>query len=270
MHRVSMSALEALLLGIVQGLTEFLPISSSAHLLVLPQLLEWTPGGLAFDALLHAGTLLALLVYFRRELVRLLYVPTGGGDPESPRLLLVLAVGTLPIVLAGALGKPLVEHHLRTPGVAIANLVLFGVLLGWADWKGGGSRPAESLRLWEALLIGAAQALALAPGVSRSGVTITAALVLGAGRVEAARFAFLLGIPAIAAATGAAAWEWAHLPDAEATGAAVLAVGVTSAFGSGFLCIKYFMQFLERGSLLWFAAYRFLLAALAASLLLWP
>ncbi len=268
-----MSWWEALILGIVQGLTEFLPISSSAHLLILPWLFQWTPGGLAFDALLHGGTLMALVVYFREDLTRLsrqsaAWLGGGAGGGSAPRPLLLLALGTLPVVLAGAAGRNLIEHWLRAPAVAVSNLIVFGLLLAWADRRGSGARRWEDLGLWEGLLIGSAQALALAPGVSRAGITITAALLLGLGRVQAARFAFLLGVPAIAAATAAASLDWWAQAGSESAAAGPLLLGVTSAFGSGFLCIKYFLRFLQKGSLLWFAAYRCGLAVLAAYLLL--
>lgn len=265
-----MSWVEGLILGIVQGVTEFLPISSSAHLLVLPPLLDWRPGGLAFDALLHAGTWLALAVYFRSDLARMFrrLASAPAGEPRTGgRPGLALAAGTVPIVLAGAFGKSWIESELRIPGVTIFNLAMFGLILGAADGFRRGSRTLESITVAEGCWIGLAQALALAPGVSRSGVTITAGLLLGLSRVEAARFGFLLGIPAIGAAAAAEGWDWLNRGGAEAS-AFVLLIGVTSAFVSGWLCIKYFLRFLERGSLLWFTAYRCCLAAGAAYLLL--
>ncbi len=266
-----MSSVEAVILGILQGLTEFLPISSSAHLLVLPWLLEWQQGGLVFDVILHGGTLLALAAYFRGDLwtmLRRLATARPEERRDAWRLPLALTAGSVPIFVVGAAAKSWIVDTLRTPQIAIFNLAFFGLLLGLADWKSRRRRNADGVSILEGGCIGLAQALALAPGVSRSGITITAAMLLGLSRVEAARFAFLLGIPAIAAATASAVLDWLSSPGSAGVGANALLLGVISAFVSGFVCIKYFLRFLENGSLLWFAAYRCCLAAVAAYLLL--
>ncbi|HSR67536.1 MAG TPA: undecaprenyl-diphosphate phosphatase [Acidobacteriota bacterium] len=266
---------QALLLGILQGLTEFLPISSSGHLLLLPWLLGWKPMGLAFDVMLHVGTLAAVLVYFRRDWMRLAarllgrtaeasapgrareYTPTWGQ----------IIAASLPAALAGAFLKDFIEQALRGPEVVVFNLIFFGLLLGLADLKGSQERGGEALGLRAALLIGLAQALALAPGVSRSGITITAALLLGFRRWDAARFSFIIATPLIAGAATLQSYEL--LSSAQGSIAfGVLAAGMTAAALSGWLCIKYFLRYLQSASLMPFVLYRLALGALALILLL--
>lgn len=267
---------QALLLGILQGLTEFLPISSSGHLLLLPWLLQWKPMGLAFDVMLHVGTLAAVLVYFRRDWMRLAARLTGRGSAASEETGETveftpswgqIIVASLPAALAGVFFKDFIEQALRGPQVVVFNLVFFGLLLGWADRKGTQERGGESLGLGTALLIGLAQAFALAPGVSRSGITITAALFLGLRRWDAARFSFIIATPLIA---GAAALQGYELLRSAQGGisSGVLAAGMTAAALSGWLCIKYFLRYLQSASLMPFVLYRLALGALALVLLL--
>jgi undecaprenyl-diphosphatase len=262
------STLQAALLGIVQGLTEFLPVSSSAHL-ILARLFFGFDGdkfGLAFDVACHVGTLIAVLIYFRADIARLLgAVPRlfSRDDPDA-HLIWLLVVGTIPAVVAGLLFKNLIEEHLRTPAIAAAMLAAGALLFFVAEAVGDKKRTEGSLTLGEALLIGCAQAVALVPGVSRSGATISVALLLGLRRAEAARFIFLLAIPAI---LGAAASEAPKLIKAGLGDTAPLfAIGVVSSAIVGYLAVKYFIRYLGNHSLAVFAWYRL---ALAAVTVLW-
>jgi undecaprenyl-diphosphatase len=244
--------LQATVLGVVQGLTEFLPVSSSGHLLLLPRLLAWPDQGLGVDAALHVGSLAALLAFFRAEVGRML----GGLDR---RLLAALLLGTIPAGLAGVLVEPLVATRLRSPAVVAAGLIGWGLVMGAVDrWAAGRERPVRDVAavgVGRALFVGLAQALALVPGTSRSGTTITAGLLAGMDRVTAARFAFLLGIPITAAAGGRET-----LALLRAGGAAVplgpLLAGMAAAFASGLLAVWLLVRFLERRSLLPFVVYR--------------
>ena len=265
---------EAVFLGIVQGATEFLPISSSAHLVLFALWMRENPAGLTFDLMLHVGTLGAVLIYFRKEwknlaiqLVRLLFA--SKKETSDFRLAAALFWGTLPALLAGALFEGVIEHTLRRPGVIAVTLAGFGLLLVWADRRGRCVRNLSGLGRRDALLIGAAQALALVPGVSRSGITITAGLLLGFSRGEAARFAFLLTVPVI---TAAALWRArllfvAGLPSWNDPG--TLTAGMIASLISGFLCIGMLLRFLKAGSYLPFAVYRLLLASFICVWLAW-
>jgi undecaprenyl-diphosphatase len=262
------ATLQAALLGVVQGLTEFLPVSSSAHL-ILARLFFGFDGdkfGLAFDVACHVGTLIAVLIYFRADIARLLgAVPRlfRQDDPDA-HLIWLLVVGTIPAVIAGLLFKNQIEEHLRTPAIAAATLAAGALLFFVADAAGDNRRSEGSLTLGEALLIGCAQAVALVPGVSRSGATITVALLLGLRRAEAARFIFLLAIPAI---LGAAASEAPKLVKAGLGDTAPLfVIGVVSSAIVGYLAVKYFIRYLGNHSLAVFAWYRL---ALAAVTVLW-
>ncbi len=203
---------QAIVLGAVQGLTEFLPISSSAHLVLVPWLFGWSNPGLTFDVALHLGTLTAVLLYFWRDIARILVALARGAargklyaDPDA-RLGLLIAAGSVPAAVAGYFGDEPIEaffHRADAERTALAiiavMLILLGLLLAVAERVATHSRPLEDLRLRDALLIGTAQMLALIPGVSRSGSTLTAGLFLNLRRETAARFSFLLSIPAIAA-----------------------------------------------------------------------
>ena len=262
--------LQAAFLGIVQGLTEFLPVSSSAHL-ILARLFFGFDGdkfGLAFDVACHVGTLIAVLVYFRVEIARLvaalprLFV---RDDPDA-RLIWLIVIGTIPAIVAGVIFKSRIEEHLRTPGVAATMLAAGAVLFFVAEAVGVRTRPESSLTFGEALLIGGAQAAALVPGVSRSGATITVALLLGLRRADAARFIFLLAIPAI---LGAAASEAPKLLKAGLGDTATLfVVGIVSSAIVGYAAVKYFMRYLGNHSIVVFGWYRLALAA-ATAIWLW-
>lgn len=257
----------AALLGLVQGLTEFLPISSTAHLVIAPALLGQPDAGAAFTAVLQLGTLLAVVAYFAREL----FVSMPRAllfDRQSPdaRLALHIAIGTLPIVVAGVLLKDYVTGPLRSLWVVAGALAAVAVVMLWGDRRGGGHRAMRELTWVHALAIGVAQACALVPGVSRSGATITCALVVGMARPDAARFSFLLGVPAIA---GAGLFE---MKDALAAlgddGWAPLALGTAVAALAGYASIAWLLRFLARRTLVPFVAYRIVMAIALVLLLL--
>lgn len=253
--------LQIVVLALIQGVSEFLPISSSAHLILPSALLDWPDQGLAFDVAVHAGTLLAAIVYFRRELRGIAASGCAlllrGARDDNTALLARLAVATLPIAVAGAVFKEPIEAHLRTTTVIGTTTLVFGLALWWADSrrrKRGGTASLPTLG--QALLIGGAQALALLPGTSRAGITIAAALALGFARTAALRFSFLLAIPAIAGAalfTGLEAGAGDALPWID------LALGFAVAAACAFLCIGAFMRFVERIGMAPFAIYRVLL-----------
>lgn len=199
-----MDWLNLLVLALVQGITEFLPISSSAHLILVPALFGWPDQGLAIDIAVHVGTLVAVLVYFRRDIVDLLggfFTMLAGRPDERTRLLLYLVVATVPIVVVGFLAKNLVASSAREELLIAATTIGFGLVLWRADRDGAANtREIADMTMKDALLIGLAQVLALIPGTSRAGITVTAALFLRFKRSESARFSMLLSIPTIAAA----------------------------------------------------------------------
>jgi undecaprenyl-diphosphatase len=257
----------AALLGVVQGLTEFLPISSTAHLRIAPALLGQADPGAAFTAVLQLGTLVAVVGYFARDLFVTMprALLTDRSKPEA-RLAANLVVGTVPIVIAGVLGKDYITGPFRSLWVIAGALALVAVMMLWADRRASGQRTMLELTWVHALAIGVAQAAALVPGVSRSGATITCALAIGLARPEAARFSFLLGVPAIA---GAGMFE---MKDALAVlgsdGWAALGLGVITAAVSGYVSIAWLLRYLARRTLAPFCAYRVLLAALLVVLLI--
>jgi len=265
-----MEIIAAIILGIIQGLTEFLPVSSSAHLILAPWFFGWNPEGLIFDVSLHVGTALAVVAFFWRDWVLLAREAIKGlmeGHPfgnARRRLAWFLVAGTIPAGVLGLLFEDVVENTLRSPLVPVFTLVVFGLLLFYAEKKSRRNRELNSYTLADAIWIGFAQAAALVPGVSRSGITMTAALLRDSDRTSAARFSFLLSTPVI---VGAGLLNALHLfktandPSADAVSFAVLGTGVAAAAVTGFLCIKFFLRYLTRGSFLPFAVYRILLAA---------
>ncbi len=262
------TTLQALLLGLVQGLTEFLPVSSSAHLILARALFGFDGDkfGMAFDVACHIGTLIAVVIFFRGEVARMVAALPRLFDKADPdaRLIWLIAVGTIPAIVVGVLFKHQIEDHLRTPSVVAATLALGAVLFFVAERSGSKTRAEGSLTLAEAFLIGCAQAVALIPGVSRSGATITVALLIGLRRAEAARFIFLLAIPAI---LGAAASEGPKLLKAGMGDAAPLfLIGVVSSAVVGYAAVKYFIRYLGNHSLAAFAWYRL---ALSATVVIW-
>lgn len=258
-----MDLIQILALALLQGLTEFLPISSSAHLILLPELLGWQDQGLAFDVAVHVGTLLAVVAYFRVELRRMLGdwlgSLAGGGQTADSRLAWAVGFGTIPVGLAGLLFADAIELHLRSPLVIATTTVLFGLLLWWSDRSGARRRDEYSLNWRDVLVIGCAQALALIPGTSRSGITMTAALMLGLSREGAARFSFLLSIPVILLAGGFETHEL--FQQAGPVDWRALGVGTLVSAVSAYLCIHFFLKLVARIGLTPFVIYRLLLGA---------
>jgi undecaprenyl-diphosphatase len=264
--------LAAVVLGIVQGLTEFLPVSSSAHLILGRAFFGWDAGalGLAFDVACHLGTLLAVIVFFRHELVQMataLPRILSGSDP-TVRLIRLIIVGTLPIIVAGLLYTHDVEEALRTPLVAAVTLVVGGVLMLVAERLGRGADTEQALGPGGAIAIGVGQAAALVPGMSRSGTTISIGLFLGLRREAAARFTFLLSIPAILAAGAKESLELARI-GINADAAVLFAVGMIVSGVVGYLTIRFFLRYLAGHRLDVFAYYRFALAAVTFAWLMW-
>lgn len=259
-----MDWLQVIVLSLVQGLTEFLPISSSAHLILVPVLTTWEDQGLAFDVALHLGSLLAVVVYFRKDLLAMAgswtrSLATRQADADA-KLAWAVLLGTIPVGLAGLLFKDTVETVLRSPLYIATGLIVFGVLLGWADWRHRGSRNEHQMSWKDVAVIAFAQALALFPGTSRSGITITAALMMGMSREAASRFSFLLSIPVILLACGLQILSLVKSPEPVAWVAVVAGIALSGA--TAYLCIHYFLQFITRIGMMPFVAYRILLGAL--------
>ena len=267
-----MDLISAALLGVVQGLTEFLPVSSSGHLILARAFFGWDPGrfGLAFDAAVHVGTLIAVVVYFRQEVVRLLVAAPGaltGKDGEWERLGRLILVGTIPIVIVGGLFGDVIEARIRTPLIVAINLVIGAVGLMWAERLQKRDREPLALGYGEALAIGLAQAAALAPGLSRSGATLTVALFLGLRRETAARFVFLMSLPAVVAVAVKEVLDFREVGMAGLP-VTILAVGLVTSAIVGYITVKYFVKYLASHSLDVFAYYRFALAAVTVVWLL--
>jgi undecaprenyl-diphosphatase len=268
---VDSQLVQAIVLGIVQGLTEFLPVSSSGHLIIVPALLGWDDPfieSLAFSVMLHVATLLALLLYFRADWLRL--IPAGlatvrdrsfRGDPDR-RLAWLLAASTVPAVIAGILLNDLIETGFREARLVAVTLVIGAAILWLADRLGSRTRSIEGLTFPIAIGIGAAQALALIPGISRAGISISAGLFAGLDRQAAARFAFLMATPITA---GAGLWELRKIVSGEAgvdLPLVPLAAGMIAALVSGLAAIAVLMRYLRTHSTTVFVAYRIALAAL--------
>ena len=265
-----MDSLHIFVLAVLQGSTEFLPISSSAHLVLLPQILRWPDQGLVFDVAVHFGSLIAVVFYFRHDLRQMLKSwlrsVSGGAADRDSRLAWWVIIGTLPAVFAGFLIEPL-EHLFREPWIVAAASIGFGLLLWHADRRARRARDEFELSLGDVLWIGCSQVLALIPGTSRSGITITAGLMLGLTRKAAARFSFLLAIPVILASgvlqtyrmfTEVSPIAWSDL----------LLGMVLSALSAG-LCIHYFLRLVDRLGMLPFVVYRVLAGILILALLGW-
>ena len=259
--------LKAAFLGIVQGLTEFLPVSSSGHLILARDLLGWEMLADAhlnkvFDVSLHAGTFFALVAYFWHDIVRLVSafaVSLGRGikGDADRQIAWLIVVGTIPGAVAGVLLESIIENTLGAPMLVAAQLIVFALLLYAADRWSRRTRDLGQAGWADGILVGIAQALALAPGVSRSGITITTGLALGMKRQVAARFSFLLSIPIVG---GTAAYSFLrllkdHVAMPPGSGGMFL-VGMLTAAVSGYLCIKYFLDYLQRRSLSPFVIYR--------------
>jgi undecaprenyl-diphosphatase len=257
-----MTDLQAIVLGIVQGLSEFLPISSSGHLILVPIVTGWPDQGLLFDVAVHLGSLGAVLLYFRRDLFQMIH---GLGDwkgttlLEQPgrRMIALIAVGTIPIVLVGFAIKSIGTEGLRSAAVVGWTSIIFGTLLLLADGFGRREKAIAGMSFKDALVIGAAQCLALIPGTSRSGVTMTAARLLGMQRPEAARFSFLLSIPAILAAGTLVMLDAMEMQEAGLGGTVIVAL--LAAFASAWAAIAFLMKWLQTSSFTPFVIYRWCL-----------
>jgi undecaprenyl-diphosphatase len=258
-----MPLIEAIVLGIVQGLTEFLPISSTAHLILIPWLLGWKDPGLAFDVALHVGTLAAILIYFFRDWLQVIAQALGmryDGDPALKRnqgLLWLMVAATIPIGVFGYLFQHRAETVWRTPYVIAAMMIGIGLVLWWAERVGRKQKNLGHLNLADALTVGFAQVLSIVPGTSRSGVTIAAGLLRDLDRPSAARFSFLLSAPAIGAAAAKDFYDLLkHEGGIPPEMRMAFLVGIVVSAITGCVVIRFFMNYLRRGTLTFFIAYR--------------
>ncbi len=250
-------------IAVLQGITEFLPISSSGHLILLPHLTGWSDHGLAYDVAAHFGTLIAVVFYFRSDLRSMLSHwcrnLTGGPANEHSRLGWAVLWGTVPVGAIGWFTHDFISTHLRDPVIIAGTTIGFGVVLWLADRLGQRVRDTSTLSWSDVVLIGSAQALALIPGTSRSGITISAGLALGLTRSAAARFSFLLSIPVILLATLYEAWRLIEIVESiDWAGLLIVAAGAAI---SAFLCIAIFLRTLEQVGMLPFVLYRLALGA---------
>ena len=248
---------QSILLALIQGITEFLPISSSAHLILPSSLFGWPDQGLAFDIAVHLGTLLAVMWYFRSDIVSLSLAfigQLGGKASKEGRFAINLIIASIPIIPAGLLLKPLIEGDLRSVDVIIITTIFFGIMLYVADRLGNRQKDALELNWKDALLIGFSQCFALIPGSSRSGVTISMALLLGYTRECAARISFLLSIPAIAGAGTLKTFDLITLDTHVDWQSLALGAGVS--FISAYICIRVFLRLIESVGVLPFVIYR--------------
>ena len=253
-----MDTVQIIVLALVQGLTEFLPISSSAHLILVPQLLGWDDQGISFDVAVHLGTLIAVVFYFRKDILKLTEAffssLTGKGMSAEAILAWGVLLGTIPAGLVGLLFKDAIETHLRSPLVIAATTIVFGLLLWYADRVSKRQRGEYSLSWKDFLFIGAAQAIALIPGTSRSGITITAGLLLGLTREAAARYSFLLSIPIIVVSCLGVTKDLVESSVPVEWSALLLGTGLAAV--SAFVCIYYFLAVINRIGMGPFVIYR--------------
>lgn len=266
-----MSLLEAVVLGLVQGLTEFLPISSTAHLRIAPELFGWRDPGAAYSAVIQLGTVLAVILYFWRDLLRLgraFFVGLWRREPFGTfdaRLAWYVLLGTVPIGVFGLAFKRAIETSLRSLYVVSASLIALAIILLVAERLASHRRTLEEMTLKDGIIIGLWQALALIPGSSRSGTTLTGGLALGLKREDAARYSFLLSVPATALA---GVFELKHLLEVtERPSTAALLVGTLVAFGSGMAAIAGLLRYLRTRTTLVFVVYRVVLGGLLLALL---
>lgn len=254
-----MDIVQAIVLALIQGLTEFLPISSSGHLILPSEILGWQDQGLAFDVAVHLGTLIAVMSYLRKDILQIAggwFLSLTGKQNEAGRLGWLLILATIPAGLSGLLFNDFIEENLRAVSVIACTTVFFGLLLGVADRS-----DTQHIALYEigfklALIIGLAQALALIPGTSRSGVTMTAALFMGCTRDSAARFSFLMSIPIILLSGG---YKGLELVGQAGIDWKMIGVGVAVSALSAYICIYFFMSFINRIGMMPFVYYRLVL-----------
>ncbi|MGE4232960.1 MAG: undecaprenyl-diphosphatase UppP [Bacteriovoracia bacterium] len=255
-----MDTLQAIILGVVQGLTEFLPISSSAHLVLFPKLLHWKDPGLAFDVALHMGTLVAILFYFRKDWVSMF--PTSLSLKKVDKTLIYLIIATIPAAILGFAFESVVEEYFRSSILIAFSLMIFGALLLYADNPFRKQKKYSTIELRSALLIGLAQSLAIIPGVSRSGITITAALLLGLRRADAVRFSFLLSAPIIAGAGILKSKELFNVLSQGGQLAESVALGFLASLVFGFFAIWMLNKIIKTRTFLVFGVYRILFGLL--------
>ncbi|HLR86548.1 MAG TPA: undecaprenyl-diphosphate phosphatase [Wenzhouxiangella sp.] len=264
-----MDWLQAVILALIQGVTEFLPVSSQAHLVIY----AWISGeqyqGLDFDIILHAGSLLAVVWYFRRDLISMagawLGSFAGRGSRRDARLAWWVIIATLPAAVLGFMFKDAAEEGLRAIWIMATSLIVFGLVLGWADLRGQRARNEYQLGLRDVVIIGLAQALALIPGTSRSGITMTAALFLGMSREAAARFSFLLSIPVIA---GAVVLGLRDLMTAASAPWDLLLLGFAVSAVVSYICIHFFLALISRMGMQPFVVWRVVLGLILFALIL--
>lgn len=256
-----MTYFEAFILALIQGLTEFLPISSSAHLILPSAIFGWADQGLAFDVAVHVGTLAAVVIYFRKEVITLFEalfqsIFKGRNDKES-KLAWMLIIATIPACIFGFFMKDIIELYLRSGWVIVTTTLFFAVLLWWADKTSSLTHDEYQMSWKKSLGIGIAQALAMIPGTSRSGATITFALYLGFTREAAARFSFLMSIPIIALAGSYLGLKL--VTSSEPVHVGFLLTGIVTSFISAYICIHFFLKLISRMGMMPFVIYRLLL-----------
>jgi undecaprenyl-diphosphatase len=267
-----MPLFQVVVLAIVQGLTEFLPISSTAHLYLTSWLLGWPVQDLTFDIALHIGTLMAVLLYFYRDWIQIVAQGFGlraGSDEElrqNRAMLWLLAIGSVPVGVFGLLFSEEAETTWRNPFLMGGMLIGVGILMALAERHGQGKRQMGSIGLWDTLVIGAAQAVAIVPGTSRSGVTIAAGLFRGIDRATAARFSFVLSTPAIAAAAGKAIFDLARQGGFGPGMAVPFVVGIVVSGITGWLVIAWLLNYLRRRTLYFFVYYRLVFGIMVLAL----
>lgn len=268
-----MSMIQTVVLGALQGFTEVLPISSSAHLILVPWLLRWPESGLTFDVALHLGTFLAMMVYFRQDIVTMIRstidaISSRSFDTPSRKLPFLIVAATVPAALLGKKFEHLLEEVFRSnPLLIAAILIIFGLVLGAADRFGRKALALEDIRPNSAMFIGLLQCLALIPGVSRSGITITAGLMLGFTRESAARFSFLLSLPIVAGAALLKSFDLVRngIPQGEVL---PLLVGIGVSAVTGYISVAFLLRFVQRRSIAPFVWYRVLAGGAVVALIL--
>ncbi len=268
-----MHFIEAIILGLIQGLTEFIPVSSSGHLIIIPKLLGWKDMGLTFDVALHLGTVIALIAFFWRDWVKIItqfyshvvkrkdYIEMEAGGSHG-RQMIPIIVACVPAALVGYKWNDYIEETLRNPYFVIIPMVIVGLVMLLGEKLGRRNRPMGQMNYKDYIIIGLAQAMALFPGVSRSGATITAGLFLNLEREAAARFSFLMSMPIIVAAALLQFYKNFLKVGITSSELAVFAVGLITAAISGYLAIRFLMNFVQKRSLAAFAIYRFAFAVL--------
>ncbi len=260
-----MSELQAAVLGLVQGLGEFLPISSSAHLVIIPWLFKWNDPGLTFDIALHIGTLIAVAIYFWKDWLRLVTMGLTDVRSTEGRLFWYLVAASIPGAIAGFLLEKKAETIFREPILIAAMLILLGVLLYWTDRKSAKNIEMNNITFRTTLFIGLSQALAIIPGVSRSGITMTMGLLMGLTREGAAKFSFLLSAPII---FGAALVKLPYLISNPSAITINFVIGTLVSFVTGILSIGFLLRYVQTKNFLPFAWYRFILGSLVIVIVL--